>query len=145
MHQQNQQNQQNYQQMQGHTFQPQQQPAQSLLPEKDWLFTILCDLKRASREYTTAVTECNTPSLRQVFTDLLNSTLSLQGQLYQLMSQNNMYNAPSQAGSQEIQKQIQSSQQSGQEAFQFAQQKIAQQSQPGPSGFPANAQVFNQH
>jgi spore coat protein F len=133
MYQQNQQNnnQQNTYQQQAQQQQAQQQQnqqqAQNLLPEKDWLYTVLCDLKRASREYTTAVTECDNQTLRQVFTDLLNSTLKLQGQLYQLMKQNNMYNASSPAQSQEIQKQIQTYQQSGQQAFQFAKQKISQQ------------------
>lgn len=125
MYQQNQQNQQNM-------FNPQQQNQQQAqssgqLEEKDWLNTILCDLKRCSREYTTAVTESSNQSVRQVFTDLLNSTLALQGQLYQLMKQQNMYKAGATAQAQEIQKQIQSHQQSGQQAFQFAQQALSKQ------------------
>jgi len=102
----------------------QQQTAQSssTLPEKDWLYTILCDLKRTAREYTTAVTESNCPTVRQEFTQLQNSTLTLQGQLYQLMQQQNMYNTSSPALAQELTKQIQQYKQSGQEAVQFAQQ-----------------------
>ncbi|MDF2925985.1 MAG: coat protein [Paenibacillaceae bacterium] len=114
------------QNMQQQNIQQQSQNT-SLLPDKEWLSTVLCDLKRVSGEYTTAVTESDNQQLRQVFTDLLNSTLSLQGQLYQFMKQQNMYKAGSQAQGQEIQKQIQNSQQSGQQAFQFAQQKLGQQ------------------
>lgn len=118
-----------YQQQQ-QSQQPQsQQQAASLLQEKDWLNTVLCELKRTAREYTTAVTESNDQSLRQVFTNLLNSTLTLQGQLFQLMKQQNMYSASSPALSQEIQKQVQQLQQSGKQAFQFAQQKISQKQQ----------------
>lgn len=114
--------------------QQQQQTAQNLLPEKDWLYTVLCDLKRTVREYATAVTEASDDSLRKIFTDLLNSTLTMQGQVYTLMKQNNMYNASSPAQAQEIQKQIQTYQKSGQEAFQFAKQKLGQQQTQQGSG-----------
>ncbi|MCL6459252.1 MAG: spore coat protein [Gorillibacterium sp.] len=111
-----------------------QQQKDTLLPEKDWLYTVLCDLKRTAREYTTAVTESNCETVRQEFTKLLNSTLTLQGQLYQLMKQQNMYNTSSPALSQEIQTQVQQYKQSGQEAVQFAQQKTMQ-----PMGNQANS------
>lgn len=138
MHQQNQYGQYNQdhfmQQQQPQQQQQQQQAVQNLLPEKDWLYTVLCDLKRTAREYATAVTEASDDSLRKLFTDLLNSTLTMQGQVYTLMKQNNMYNASSPAQGQEIQKQIQTYQKSGQEAFQFAKQKLGQPMQQGTSG-----------
>lgn len=120
--------------MQQQQQQQQQQAVQNLLPEKDWLYTVLCDLKRTAREYATAVTEASDESLRKIFTDLLNSTLTMQGQVYTLMKQNNMYNASSPVQGQEIQKQIQTYQKSGQEAFQFAKQKLGQQNQQGTGG-----------
>ncbi|WP_058300949.1 spore coat protein [Gorillibacterium timonense] len=102
------------------------QQSKGTLEEKDWLDTILCDLKRSTREYATAVTESNCQTVRQEFTKLLNSTLTLQGNLYELMKQNNMYNASSPVLASELQKQIQQYQQSGQQAFQFAQTQGAQ-------------------
>lgn len=139
MHQQNQYGQFNQdhsmqQQQQSQQQQQQQQTVQNLLPEKDWLYTVLCDLKRTVREYATAVTEASDDSLRKIFTDLLNSTLTMQGQVYTLMKQNNMYNASSPAQGQEIQKQIQTYQKSGQEAFQFAKQKLGQHMQQSTGG-----------
>ncbi|GGH13942.1 spore coat protein [Paenibacillus segetis] len=115
-----------------------------LLPLEDILNTILCDLKRSVREYTTATTESNCPSIRQMFTELTDSTLKLQGNLYQIMSQNNMYTAPTPAPRTEVSKQLQSAQQTVQKAQQFVQQRVpnmnaAYQQQPnipsGPSKF----------
>lgn len=96
-----------------------------ILPLEDLLNTILCDLKRSVREYTTATTESNCPSIRQLFTEMTNSTLKLQGDLYQLMSQNNMYTAPTPAPRTEVSKQLQSAQQTVQKAQQFVQQRVA--------------------
>ncbi|MEK4509615.1 spore coat protein [Paenibacillus anaericanus] len=96
-----------------------------ILPLEDLLNTILCDLKRSVREYTTATTESNCPSIRQLFTEMTNSTLKLQGDLYQLMSQNNMYTAPTPAPRTEVSKQLQSAQQTIQKAQQFVQQRVA--------------------
>ncbi|WP_370877644.1 spore coat protein [Paenibacillus anaericanus] len=96
-----------------------------ILPLEDLLNTILCDLKRSVREYTTATTESNCPSIRQLFTEVTNSTLKLQGDLYQLMSQNNMYTAPTPAPRTEVSKQLQSAQQTIQKAQQFVQQRVA--------------------
>ena len=79
----------------------------SFMPEEDLLYTILADMKRTVREYTTATTESNCPSVRQMFTDLTNDTLRLQGDLYRLMSQNNMYSTPSKALRIDLDKQIQ--------------------------------------
>lgn len=109
-----------------------------LLPLEDILNTILCDLKRSVREYTTATTESNCPSVRQMFTELTDSTLKLQGELYQIMSQNNMYTAPTQAPRTEVSKQLQAAQQTVQKAQQFVQQRVpstntAYQQQPNIS------------
>lgn len=99
----------------------------SFMPEEDMLYTILADLKRTSREYTTAVTEASCPVVRQMFTDLTNSTLKLQGDLYYLMDQLNMYSASTPVLKQEINKQLQQNQQNMQKTQQFLQQKQGQQ------------------
>ncbi|MEK4731269.1 spore coat protein [Paenibacillus sp. FSL L8-0641] len=95
----------------------------SFMPEKDLLYTILADMKRTVREYTTATTESNCPSVRQMFTDLTNDTLRLQGDLYHLMSQNNMYATPTKALRIDLDKQIQEARKTQQECQQFIQQK----------------------
>ncbi|WP_239614895.1 spore coat protein [Cohnella mopanensis] len=104
------------------------------LTDEDMASTILSDLKRVTREYATAATECVCPDLRQMFTQLLNSTLTLQGELYTAMSQNNMYNASSPALKPEIDKQLKQYQQTQQKTSQFVQQ--AQMSQ---SAIPPNS------
>lgn len=101
----------------------QQQTQQVQLPEKDLLYTILCSLKRTAGEYTTAVTEANCNNVRQTFTDLLNSTLALQAQLYTMMKQANLYNTASPALRQEIDKQSRQYKQSEQQTQQFVQQQ----------------------
>lgn len=78
------------------------------LTEDDLAGTVLCDLKRTVREYATAATESNCPMIRQMFTDLLNNTLTMQGQLYTIMSQINMYQAPAVAPKKELDKQYRS-------------------------------------
>ncbi|WP_311082189.1 spore coat protein [Paenibacillus polymyxa] len=97
----------------------------SFMPEEDLLYTILADMKRTVREYTTATTESNCPSVRQMFTDLTNDTLRLQGDLYHLMSQNNMYATPTKALRIDLDKQIQEARKTQQECQQFIQQKSA--------------------
>ncbi|UHA72328.1 spore coat protein [Paenibacillus sp. 481] len=108
---------------------------QGFMPEGDLLYTILADLKRTSREYTTAVTEAACPVVRQMFTDLTHSTLQLQGELFYLMEQNNMYSVSSGALQQEVTKQLQQNQQTLQKTQQFLQQKqqSAQYAQTGHS------------
>ncbi|WP_028546052.1 spore coat protein [Paenibacillus taiwanensis] len=101
-------------------------PSSSFMPEEDLLYTILADLKRTVGEYTTATTESSCPAVRQMFTDLTNSTLKMQGELYTLMSQLNMYSTASPALRQEVQKQLQQSQQSQQKLQHFVQQKLGQ-------------------
>lgn len=98
----------------------------NLLPEEDLLNVVLADLKRTVREYTTATTESACPAVRQMFTQLTDSTLQLQGQLFQLMSSHNMYTAPSKAMRTEVDKKLQEAQQTQQKVQQFTQQRTAQ-------------------
>ncbi|WP_282935295.1 spore coat protein [Paenibacillus sp. RC67] len=95
------------------------QSHQAALPEKDMLFTILCDLKRTCREYTTAATEANCMEVRQLFTSLLHSSLQMQANVYQLMSQQYMYNTSSAALRQDIERQIRKHQQEEQQTNHF--------------------------
>lgn len=96
------------------------------MQEEDLLYTILADLKRTSREYTTGVTEAACPVVRQMFTDLTHSTLTLQGQLFTIMEQNNMYSVASPALRQEVNKQLKDNQQLQMKCNQFVQQKLGQ-------------------
>jgi spore coat protein CotF len=106
------------------------------LPDEDMAYTILSDLKRVTREYATASTESVCPEIRQMFTQLLNNTLQMQGELYNVMQQNNMYSASSPALKQEIDKQFKQNQQTQQKTNQFVQQTQGGQGQvsPGATG-----------
>jgi len=95
-----------------------------LLQEKDIVYSYLADLKRSAREYTTAVTEANCPVVRQMFEQLLEGTLKLQSQTYQLMSLQGWYNTSSTAASMEINKQIQTYQQTQMQTNQMIQQNL---------------------
>ncbi|GIP43144.1 hypothetical protein J45TS6_16030 [Paenibacillus sp. J45TS6] len=108
----------------------------SFMPDADLAYTILADLKRTVREYTTATTESNCPTVRQMFTDLTNSTLKLQGELYTVMQQSNMYPAPGKALQSDIDKQIQTANQTKQECEQFVQQKNINAVPGSPIGQP---------
>lgn len=99
----------------------------SFMQEEDLLTTILTDLKRTVREYVTAATEANCPMIRQMFTDLTNSTLRMQGDLYYLMKQQNMYTLSSPTSRKSIEQAIQQNQQSKQKCQQFVQQKLGAQ------------------
>jgi spore coat protein CotF len=79
---------------------------QSVLQDEDLLYIILADLKRVSREYTTATTESNCETVRSIFQDLTMDSLKLQGELYQFMSQYGMYDTSSPTVRPEIQSQI---------------------------------------
>ena len=105
------------------------------LTEKDLVCVVLSDMKRVVREYATAATESSCPETRQLFTNLLNSTLTAQGQLFTVLSKNNMYEAASVAPKKELDKQIQSHTQSAQQTQAWLQQGI----QAGAFG-QANAQ-----
>lgn len=100
-----------------------QQQNQQILKEQDLLDVILSDLKRTVREYTTATTESACPVVRRMFTDLTNSTLRMQEELYQVMDQNQMYPTPAPAPRQLIDKEIQTAQQNHQQAHQLSQQQ----------------------
>lgn len=105
------------------------------MAEEDLLYTILADLKRTSREYTTGVTEAACPVVRQMFTNLMNSTLTLQDQLFTLMEQRNMYSVSSPAQRQEINKQLQDNQQVQTKGNQFVQQKLGHVNQHQHDGY----------
>lgn len=123
----------------------QQQYAQSFLPEEDLAYTVLSDLKRVTREYATGATEASCPSIRQMFTNLLNSTLKMQGELYQVMQSHNMYSTASPVLRQEIDKQIKEYQQTQQKTSQFLQQRMGSQSQAMHAGYGQMAQQQQQH
>ncbi|MCD9024215.1 spore coat protein [Cohnella silvisoli] len=110
-----------------------QPSTQTSLPEGDMAYTILSDLKRVTREYTTAATESVCPEIRQMFTELLNNTLTMQGELYDAMQQNNMYNASSPALKQELDKQLKQYQQTQQKTNQFVQQAQTAQAHIPPN------------
>jgi spore coat protein CotF len=95
----------------------------AIMPDGDLAYTILSDLKRVTREYATAATESSCQNVRQMFTNLMDNTLRMQGELYTIMQSNNMYNASSPALRQEVDKQIKSYQQTQQKTNQFLQQK----------------------
>ncbi|MGG6312480.1 spore coat protein [Paenibacillus macerans] len=98
---------------------------QELLPQNDLLKSILADLRRTVREYTTATTEASCLSVRQLFTELTNSSLRLQGELYELMKKQQIYTAPEPAPRQFLDKKIQEAEQTQQEVHRFTQQLTA--------------------
>lgn len=102
-----------------------QQDGSAFMPDEDLLNTILADLKRTVREYTTAATESNCPMVRSTFNNLTMDTLRLQGDLYTEMGQMNMYSPPAKALRLDIDKQLQSAQQTQQKSQQFVQQKTS--------------------
>ncbi|WDH84171.1 spore coat protein [Paenibacillus urinalis] len=95
------------------------------MPEADLMQSILDNLKRTVREYTTATTEAACPTIRQMFTDLTMNTLKLQGQIFNTMQQHNMYQAPGNALQMDLNKEIQTQKQTKQELTQFLQSKNA--------------------
>lgn len=78
----------------------------AILKDEDLLYTILADLKRTAREYTTATTESNCPVVRNQFLQLTQEALNMQGQLYNFMSQQGMYSTSSPTLASDITKQI---------------------------------------
>ena len=121
-----------------------QQQKQSILTEEDLAGSILGDLKRVVREYATAATESTCPDIRQLFTKLMDSTLALQGQMFQAMQQANMYNVSSPALRQELDKQAKQYQQTKQKTNQFLQQNLGQRQ--GQTMYTPNMQhQYGQH
>jgi spore coat protein CotF len=117
------------------------------LTEKDLLNVLLADHKRVSREYTTAALEASCQQVRSMFAQLMNETVHMQGELFQLMKQHNMYKQPTQAMRPEIEKQVRSAEQSQQQTQQLVQQilgsqahqQFQQQALPN-QGYPMNYQ-----
>ncbi|MDI4644636.1 spore coat protein [Cohnella hashimotonis] len=97
-------------------------PANQFMPDEDLAYTVLADLKRVTREYATAATESVCPTVRQQFTQLLNVTLQMQGELYTTMQSANMYNASSPTLRQEIDKNLKTYQDTQTKTQQFVQQ-----------------------
>jgi len=120
-----------------------QQQSGGVMQDKDMLFTILADLKRTVGEYTTATTEASCPVVRQMFMDLQNHSLRMQGDLYKFMEQNNMYTKPQPALKQLIDKQIQQVQQKHQQTDQFVQQQLHGLGQSMP--YQAQMNTTQQH
>jgi len=104
-----------------------QQNIQSIVPEEDLANTVLADLKRVVREYATAATESTCPDIRELFTKLTDSTLTLQGKLFTVLKQNNMYNTSSSALRQDIDKQLKAYMQTKQKTAQFLQSTLHNQ------------------
>lgn len=123
-----------------------QQHMQPNMPDKDMAYTVLSDLKRVVREYATAATESTCPEVRGMFTNLLNSTLKMQGDLFTAMQQQNMYSTASSALRQEMDKQFKQYQQDIQQTNQYLNQTIGmqqQQSQQPAQPFISGQQVYN--
>ena len=98
----------------------------SFLPEEDLLNTILNELKRTVREYTTATTEAACPSVRSMFSNLTAETLKMQGDMYQLIEQQKQYAAPvPHAMKHDVDKQLQEMQKTSQQTRQFISQKTS--------------------
>ncbi len=95
-----------------------------ILSDEDLLYTILADLKRTSREYTTATTESNCPVVRQHFQSLTQNSLTLQGKLYDFMSQNGFYSTPSPTLASSITKQMTEYEQTQMQTNQLIQQNL---------------------
>lgn len=104
-----------------------QQTIQSMLSDEDLANTVLADLKRVVREYATAATESTCPDIRDLFTKLTDSTLALQGKLFNVLKQNNMYSTASPALRQEIDKQLKEYMQTKQKTAQFLQTTLQKQ------------------
>lgn len=119
-----------------------------LLPQDDLLKIVLADLRRTVREYTTATTESSCPAIRNVFTELTDSTLRLQGELYKLMEQHQIYTVPAGAPRKELDNNLQQADQTYNKAKQFVMQHQAQHSgvavhAPNVSAHPVNTNPYN--
>ncbi|WEK55207.1 MAG: spore coat protein [Candidatus Cohnella colombiensis] len=114
-----------------------------MLSDEDMAYTILSDLKRVTREYATAATESVCTQTRQMFTTMLDDTLRMQGELFNAMNQNQMYNTASPALRQELDKQHKQYQQTQQQTNQFVEQCHASGGQMHP-GAMNNAQAGGQ-
>lgn len=101
------------------------------LTEQDITNTLLCDLKRVVREYATAATESTCPNIRAMHTQLLNTALQSQGDLFNAMKQAQLYDQPLLASQADIKQQVDAYKQTEQQlnAFLAQHQQSAIQSQ----------------
>ncbi len=130
---QNQQNPQSYQTQQN----PQSRQNQHCqLTDQDLLNTVLAEMRRISREYTTAILEASNPSIRENFYSLLDRTLQDQELVYTMMENMNMYGPRSTASQKEIQKEEQQHRQRANELQFFLQQNLGQGSSPSMNNQP---------
>ncbi|MGM9988162.1 MAG: spore coat protein [Bacillaceae bacterium] len=97
-----------------------------ILSDEDLLYTILANLKRTSGEYATATTESNCPVVRQQFLTLTQSSLGLQGKLYNFMAQHGMYSTSAPTLESDITKQITEYTQTQTQTNQLVQQNLQQ-------------------
>lgn len=98
----------------------------TFLPEEDLLNTILNELKRTVREYTTATTESSCPSVRRMFEELTADTLKMQGEMYQLIERQKQYpSAVPHAMKSDVEKQLRQMQNSAAKTRDFISQKTA--------------------
>lgn len=98
----------------------------TFLPEEDLLNTILNELKRTVREYTTATTESSCPSVRRMFEELTADTLKMQGEMYHLIEQQKQYpSAVPHAMKSDVEKQLRQMQNSAAKTRDFISQKVA--------------------
>lgn len=116
----------------------------SLLTEEDLAGTVLGDLKRVVREYATAATESTCPTVRQMFTDLTNKTLTMQGELFTAMQQCNMYNTSSPAPQKEVTKQLNSYKSTQQQTQTWLQQANVTSQQANLANQQVNQQQTSQ-
>lgn len=75
--------------------------------DKDFSVTILCELKRMAKEYTTASVEATQPSTRQLFERLLKQTLAMEEELHSLMERFGMNDYPFHANREELLERVQ--------------------------------------
>lgn len=95
----------------------------SIMEEQDLVKTVLADEKRTIKEYASAITEAECQTVRETFTQIFNDTLQIQGEVYQLMSQQGWYGTPDQATSSQVQKEITKHKQTAQQTTQWMQQQ----------------------
>lgn len=117
------------------------------MQDKDLLNSILTFEKHMANEYAIAVTESNCQVVRQMFTSLLDDTLQTQNDVFQAMSQQGWYQAPSKALKQDVDKQIQTYHQTQQQLQQLVEQHRTSGSQPGtmPNHYGVQEQPRSQH
>lgn len=97
-----------------------QQNSQTALREQEMFTVMLNLLKNSAREYATAVTEANCPTVRQTMQNLLNETLIEQADCYQIMSRQGWYPPASTATRQDVHQAVQTHRQAIPQLMQIA-------------------------